>query len=152
MVILGTALLAACYLVGMLIGEAFALLIGVKANAGGVGIAMLLLIAAQHYLRGRGLFTAETEKGITFWAMLYIPVVVAMAATQNVIVAAKSGPVAFLAAAGAFASCVVCIALINRIIERANIASAPLGATEDPEAMEASPREQVADATALKSR
>lgn len=152
MVILGTALLAVCYLVGVVIGEALATVIGVKANVGGVGIAMLLLIAAQHYLRKRNLFPAETEKGVTFWAMLYIPVVVAMAATQNVIVAAKSGPIAFLAAAGAFASCVVFIALINRIIERANIASAPLGATDDPEMMESNPNEHPAAATAAPSR
>jgi malonate transporter MadL subunit len=59
--------------------------------------------------------------------MMYIPVVVAMAATQNVVVAAKSGPIALLSAAGAFAACVIFIALINRVIERAHIASAPLG-------------------------
>jgi malonate transporter MadL subunit len=38
--------------------------------------------------------------GIAFWAMMYIPVVVAMAATQNVLVAVKGGPIALLAAAG----------------------------------------------------
>jgi malonate transporter MadL subunit len=132
MVILGTALLAICYLVGVFVGEALAALIGVKANVGGVGIAMLLLIAAQHFLRKRGFFAADVERGVTFWAMMYIPVVVAMAATQNVVVAAKSGPIALLSAAGAFAACVVFIALINRVIERAHIASAPLG---DPVAM-----------------
>ena len=127
MVILGTALLAICYLVGVFVGEAIAALIGVKANVGGVGIAMLLLIAAQHFLRNRGFFAADVERGVTFWAMMYIPVVVAMAATQNVVVAAKSGPIALLSAAGAFAACVIFIALINRVIERAHIASAPLG-------------------------
>jgi malonate transporter MadL subunit len=142
MVILGTALLALCYLVGVIVGELIAAANGVKANVGGVGIAMLLLIAAQHWLRSHGHFPQETEKGVTFWAMLYIPVVVAMAATQNVIVAAKSGPIALLAAAGAFGSCVVFIALINRIIERAHIASAPLGATDDPEMMEEGPHHQ----------
>ena len=104
MVIFGTALLAACYLIGIAVGEGLALLIGVKANVGGVGIAMLLLIAAQHYLQKHGLFAADTAKGVTFWAMMYIPVVVAMAATQNVIVAFKSGPIALLSAAGAFRS------------------------------------------------
>jgi malonate transporter MadL subunit len=126
MVILGTALLALCYLVGVFVGEAIAVVIGVQANVGGVGIAMLLLIAAQHFLRKRGLFATDVEKGVTFWAMMYIPVVVAMAATQNVVVAAKSGPIALLSAAGAFAACVIFIALINRVIERAHIASVPL--------------------------
>jgi malonate transporter MadL subunit len=126
MVIFGTALLAACYLAGVVIGEGIAALIGVKANVGGVGIAMLLLIAAQHYLQKRGMFPVDTAKGVTFWAMMYIPVVVAMAATQNVIVAARSGPIALLSAAGAFALCILCISAINRVIERAHIASAAL--------------------------
>ncbi len=134
MVILGTALLAGCYLAGVFIGEAIAALIGVKANVGGVGIAMLLLIAAQHMLRKRGWFPEQTERGVTFWAMFYIPVVVAMASTQNVLVAVKGGPIALLSAAGAFALCMAVIAVINRIIERAHIASLPLepSAAADP--------------------
>lgn len=126
MIIFGTALLAACYLVGVLIGELIAVVIGVKANVGGVGIAMILLIAAQHYLRNRGLLSHESERGITFWALLYIPVVVAMAATQNVVVAIKGGPIALLSAAGSFALCALVISAINRIIHRARIASEPL--------------------------
>lgn len=120
MVIFGTALLAGCYLLGILLGDALGMLIGVKANVGGVGIAMMLLIAAQHYLRDKGLMKPETERGVTFWAVLYIPVVVAMAATQNVIVAFKSGPIALIAAAGSFALCACAISAINRIILRAN--------------------------------
>ncbi|WP_374545726.1 malonate transporter subunit MadL [Rhodoblastus sp.] len=131
MVIFGTALLAACYLAGIAVGEAIAALIGVKANVGGVGIAMLFLIAAQHFLQKRGLFPADTAKGVTFWAMMYIPVVVAMASIQNVIVAVKSGPIALLSAAGAFATCIFFISAINRVIERAHIASSPLAPTTD---------------------
>ena len=117
MVIFGTALLAACYLAGIWVGEALAVLIGVKANVGGVGIAMIFLIAAQHILKGRGLFPAETEKGVTFWAMMYIPVVVAMAATQNVVVAVRGGPIALLSAAGSFLLCFGVVALINRTMQ-----------------------------------
>lgn len=120
MVILGTALLAACYLLGIILGDALGALIGVKANVGGVGIAMLLLMASQYYLRKRGVMRAETERGVTFWAMMYIPVVVAMAATQNVIVAVKGGPIALLAAAGSFGLCACVIAVINRAIQRSN--------------------------------
>lgn len=120
MVIFGTALLAACYLAGLFLGDALGALIGVKANVGGVGIAMMLLIAAQHFLRQRGLLNAMSEKGVTFWAMMYIPVVVAMAATQNVLVAAKAGPVALLAAAGSVVLCACVISFINRIIHRAH--------------------------------
>jgi malonate transporter MadL subunit len=130
MIIFGTALLAACYLAGIFIGELIAILIGVKANVGGVGIAMMLLIAAQHYLRKRGLLSNESERGITFWAMLYIPVVVAMAATQNVVVAVKGGPIALISAAGSFALCALAVSAINRIIHRAHIASEPLPALD----------------------
>ncbi|MDI4656729.1 malonate transporter subunit MadL [Xanthobacter autotrophicus] len=118
MVIFGTALLAACYLAGIWVGEAIAVLIGVKANVGGVGIAMIFLIAAQHFLKTKGLFPADTEKGVTFWAMMYIPVVVAMAATQNVVVAIKGGPIALLSAVGSFLLCFGVVALINRSMQR----------------------------------
>ncbi|WP_377805459.1 malonate transporter subunit MadL [Azospirillum sp. A29] len=124
MVIFGTALLAGCYLLGVLLGDILGALIGVKANVGGVGIAMMLLMAAQYHMRKRGLMRPETEKGVTFWAMMYIPVVVAMAATQNVIVAVKSGPVALLAAFGSVALCACVISLINRTIHRTGAAAA----------------------------
>jgi malonate transporter MadL subunit len=116
MVILGTALLAGCYLLGTFLGDLLGVVIGVKANVGGVGIAMMLLIAAQYYLRRHGLLRADVERGVTFWAMLYIPVVVAMAATQNVIVAVKGGPIALLAAIGSVGLCAGVIAFINRVL------------------------------------
>lgn len=119
MVIFGTALLAACYLTGIWAGEAIAGLIGVKANVGGVGIAMMFLIAAQHFLKQKGLFPPETEKGVTFWAMMYIPVVVAMAATQNVLVAVRGGPIALISAVGSFLLCFAVVGIINRLIQRA---------------------------------
>lgn len=115
MVIYGTALLAACYLAGIAVGEGIAVLIGVKANVGGVGIAMLFLIVAQHYLQKRGLFHIDTAKGVTFWAMLYIPVVVAMAATQNVVAAVKAGPLVLIAGTGAVILCFSAVAIISRI-------------------------------------
>ena len=120
MVIFGTALLAACYLTGIWAGEAIAALIGVKANVGGVGIAMILLIAAQYFLKKKGLLPPETERGVTFWAMMYIPVVVAMAATQNVLVAIRGGPIALISAAGSFLLCFAVVGAINRLIPRAH--------------------------------
>lgn len=44
MAIYGVALLAACYIVGIFLGDMFGALVGVKANVGGVGFAMLFLI------------------------------------------------------------------------------------------------------------
>src|SRR3954462_4401703 len=40
MVVYGVALLSACMLVGMFVGDLLGMAIGVKANVGGVGIAM----------------------------------------------------------------------------------------------------------------
>ena len=44
MVIYGVALLAGCYMAGNVIGDVLGALLGVKANIGGVGFAMLFLI------------------------------------------------------------------------------------------------------------
>lgn len=114
MIIYGTAILAACHLLGVYIGDLLGGLIGVKANVGGVGIAMILLIAARIFLHKRGLMPETTELGVGFWAALYIPVVVAMASQQNVVTALKGGPVALIGAVGAFSLCACVISFINR--------------------------------------
>src|SRR5450432_3272882 len=98
MPILGTALLALCYLAGLLSGEFLGRLIGVDANVGGVGFAMILLLVLRNFLQRTGHLAPGVVTGITFWAAMYIPVVIAMAASQNVITAIRSGPVALLAA------------------------------------------------------
>ena len=43
MIIYGVALLAGCYMAGNLIGDVLGMALGVNANIGGVGFAMLLL-------------------------------------------------------------------------------------------------------------
>ena len=97
MTIYGVALLALCSLTGLIAGEALGFLIGVKANVGGVGFAMLLLLFLTDWLKRHGRFTAPSAGGVMFWSNLYIPIVVAMAAQQNVLGAIKGGPLAFLA-------------------------------------------------------
>ena len=114
MIIYGTALLAICHLLGIFLGDLLGTMIGVKANVGGVGIAMMLLIVARVYMEPRGLMPKSTEAGVTFWSAMYIPVVVAMAAQQNVVAALRGGPVAILAALGAVILCGCVISLINR--------------------------------------
>ena len=44
MIIYGVALLSACTLTGLYLGDLLGAAIGVQANVGGVGIAMLLLL------------------------------------------------------------------------------------------------------------
>ena len=114
MIIYGTALLAFCHLAGLFLGDLLGVAIGVKTNVGGVGIAMLLLIFLRLYLRRKGLLPKETEAGVGFWGAMYISVVVAMAANQNVVAALKGGPVALLSALGAAAVCACCIAVLSR--------------------------------------
>lgn len=115
MIIYGTALLAVCHLLGIFLGDLLGMLIGVKTNVGGVGIAMMLLIFARMYMEPRGLMPKLTEAGVTFWAAIYIPVVVAMAATQNVVAALRGGHIAILAAIAAVVVCACIIAFINRM-------------------------------------
>ena len=50
MIIYGTALLAICHLLGIVLGDLLGHMLGVKTNVGGVGIAMLLLIFARMYM------------------------------------------------------------------------------------------------------
>ena len=101
MIIFGVAFLALCTLTGIFIGELLGKAIGVPANVGGVGIAMVLLILIGSYLKNRGLFSMESEQGVRFWSAVYIPIVVAMAAQQNVYGALSGGPMAILAGVAA---------------------------------------------------
>lgn len=97
MVIYGVALLAGCMMIGLWAGDLLGMLLGIQSNVGGVGIAMLLLIFAGGYLIDRGKMPASTESGIQFWNGMYIPIVVAMAASQDVASAFDGGLIALLA-------------------------------------------------------
>jgi malonate transporter MadL subunit len=107
MVIYGVATLSLSLLAGLFIGDLLGKAIGVEANVGGVGIAMLLLLVLASREEGRLHLAPITSQGITFWSAMYIPIVVAMAAKQNILMALAGGPVALLAGtlavAGGFA-------------------------------------------------
>jgi malonate transporter MadL subunit len=115
MVIYGVALLAACMIAGLFLGDVLGTLIGVQANVGGVGIAMILMIVVSDYLRKGGRLAPLTEQGILFWSAIYIPVVVAMAAKQNVLGALGGGPAAILAGAGAVVMCFLLVPVLSRV-------------------------------------
>lgn len=114
MIIYGTALLAACHLLGIFLGDLLGQALGVKTNVGGVGIAMLLLIVIRLYMAKKNILPKLTELGVEYWGAMYIPVVVAMAAQQDVVAALRGGPVALISALGAAGLCACVIALINR--------------------------------------
>lgn len=91
------ALLATCMIIGLFIGEIFGLILGIHVNVGGVGIAMVMLIFIVDYLKKRNKLSEPAQNGINFWNNMYIPIVIAMAASQNVIGALDSGMIAILA-------------------------------------------------------
>jgi malonate transporter MadL subunit len=101
MVIYGVALLSLCMLAGVFAGDILGQLIGVQANVGGVGIAMLLLIALSNLSDQRFRLAPMTESGVGFWSAMYIPIVVAMAARQDVVAAVSGGWMAIAAGAAA---------------------------------------------------
>ena len=119
MVLYGVAALALCMLSGTIVGELLGVTLGVDANVGGVGFAMIMLIFATDWLRRKGKFPTASEQGILFWSAMYIPIVVAMASIQNVAAAITGGPMALLAGLGALAAGAALVPLLARIGERA---------------------------------
>lgn len=115
MIIYGTALLAFCYLVGDFVGNLLGKLLGVKANVGGVAIAMILLILGKELLAKRGLLPQSTQFGVLYWAGMYIPIVVAMSAGQNVVAAMAGGMVGFWVSVAALAATVLTIRYFNKL-------------------------------------
>jgi len=109
MLVYGVALLSACLITGMLIGEALGVALNVQANVGGVGIAMLFLVLASNSPRFNAMTEGVAGDGIKFWSAMYIPIVVAMAAQQNVAAAVDGG---FLALLAGVAAVVVSFALV----------------------------------------
>ncbi|OKH76502.1 malonate transporter subunit MadL [Mycolicibacterium obuense] len=119
MVLYGVAALALCMLTGMVVGEVLGVLLGVDANVGGVGFAMIMLIVATDWLRRKGKFPKPSEEGVLFWSAMYIPIVVAMASTQNVFKAITGGPMALLAGLGALVAGAALVPVVARIGEPA---------------------------------
>lgn len=118
MVIYGTALLAACLLLGMILGGWLGSVTGLNRDLGGIGLSMLLLIASTEWLRRRKLLPAASQSGIAWWSGMYIPIVVAMACIQDVARAVSGGPAAFLAAILAVAFGLALTALLCRSAAR----------------------------------
>jgi malonate transporter MadL subunit len=114
-IIYGVAVLSACTLTGLFLGDLLGSALGVKANVGGVGIAMLLLLVVMHYTKAHFTKTAVSSSGIAFWSAMYIPIIVAMAAKQNVVAAVGGGPLALVAGALAVAASFLMIPLLSRL-------------------------------------
>ncbi|HEY0329381.1 MAG TPA: malonate transporter subunit MadL [Rhodopseudomonas sp.] len=110
MVIYGVMVLGLCMFIGTSIGLGLGMALGIAGDIGGVGFAMLLLVFTTPWLKKKGWLPKASEDGIMFWNAMYIPVVIAMAATQNVASAMSGGAIAFIAG---LLSVFVCFALIR---------------------------------------
>ena len=117
MIVYGVAILSVCVIAGKFLGDWLGVAIGVQSNVGGVGIAMLLLIAISHRFDSFKKGFGDTALGITFWSAMYIPIVVAMAAKQNVLAALTGGPVALSAGLLAVLASFALLPLLSRPVE-----------------------------------
>jgi malonate transporter MadL subunit len=93
LVIYGVLLLSLCYFAGLFVGEVMGRLVGLNANVGGVGFAMLFLLLLCSYSETvkKNICNEGLCSGLRFWQNMYIPVVIAMSASQDVVKAVRSG-------------------------------------------------------------
>ena len=91
-------MLSLCYFAGLFVGEVMGGLAGLNANVGGVGFAMLFLLLLCSYSETvkTCLKNERFSDGLRFWQNMYIPVVIAMSASQDVVKAVRSGWLAIL--------------------------------------------------------
>jgi len=113
--IYGVATLSACMLLGTVIGTVFGNLIGAGTEIGGVGFAMLLLIFVTNPQKLSFTQKPAFVQGVTFWKSMFIPVVIAMTATQNVFSMLSSGLLAVAAGAAAVGFSYLMLFVLHKI-------------------------------------
>jgi len=116
MVIYGVAILAACTLGGLFLGDLLGQALNVQANVGGVGFAMLFLILLANLPKKYFNIDVMSREGVAFWSSMYIPIIVAMAAKQDVVTAVASGTVAIIAGVLAVAASFAMIPVLMRFV------------------------------------
>ncbi len=116
--IYGVAVLAACMLVGTFVGNVLGLLIGLNSDIGGVGFAMLLLLLVTNSKKISQKLPKGTAEGLTFWKEMFIPIIIAMSASQNVYHAISSGIFAIVAGLAAVAAAFALVPLLNRMSKK----------------------------------
>lgn len=112
----GVALLSGCMLVGSFIGNLLGLLTGLNSDIGGVGFAMLLLLLVTNSKKVNEIMPKGYEKGLNFWKEMFIPVIIAMSASQNVISALDGGVLALASGLGVVFVCFLLIPVFNKFI------------------------------------
>ncbi|ABD86628.1 malonate transporter subunit MadL [Rhodopseudomonas palustris] len=128
MVIYGVMVLGLCMFIGTSIGLGLGIALGIPGDIGGVGFAMLLLVFVTPWLKSKGWLPKPSQDGIMFWNAMYIPVVIAMAATQNVASAMSGGAIAIIAG---LLSVIICFVLIRPLSILAGSRTSTFGDDED---------------------
>ena len=113
--IYGVALLAGCMWLGSFIGELLGLLTGINSDIGGVGFAMLFLLIVTNSEKISSKLPKDYEKGIEFWKNMFLPIIVAMSMSQNVIAALSEGWLALAAGLGVVVVAFLLIPLFNKL-------------------------------------
>ena len=95
-------------------------MVGINADVGGVGFAILLLL----FVGNSKLFPFTKQQdfinSMTFWKKMYIPVVVAMAASQNVYRMLTSGMVAIVGGVASVSFPFLLLYILHKREERRN--------------------------------
>lgn len=117
MVIYGVALLAVSFITGQLMGALLGDWLGIDANVGGVGFGMLILLFLKERLQAKGYFREGVGEGISFWSNMYVPIIVAMTAIQNVKGALSAGLLAVLVGIIPVAACFLLIPYLAKFLK-----------------------------------
>ena len=113
--IYGVALLAGCMFVGSFIGNLLGLWTGLGSDIGGVGFAMVLLLILTNSKKVNKILPENYTKGINFWKELFIPVIIAMSASQNVVSALDGGVLALVLGVGIVVIMLLLIPVFNML-------------------------------------
>ncbi len=111
--IYGVALLAGCMFIGSFIGNLIGLWTGLGSDVGGVGFAMILLLLATNSKTVNRILPKSYTKGIDFWKEMFIPVIIAMSASQNVVSALDGGVLALTLGVGVVVIMLLLIPVFN---------------------------------------
>ena len=111
--IYGVALLAGCMFIGSFIGNLIGLWTGLGSDVGGVGFAMILLLIATNSKTVNKILPKNYTKGIDFWKEMFIPVIIAMSAAQNVVSALEGGVLALVLGVGVVVIMLLLIPVFN---------------------------------------
>ena len=113
--IYGVALLAACSFLGSFIGNILGLITGINSNIGGVGFAILFLLIVTNSKKAESILPKDYDKGIIFWKNMFIPIVIAMSMSQNVVAALSQGWLALVAGVGVVLVAFLMMPIINKL-------------------------------------